>query len=171
MNFTDSDFAVLGFLLLKPMTGYELKAMMDATVGHFNRPSYGGIYPGLKKLARAGCVAMTQTTAGGRIRKTYRPLAAGKKTFRAWLKAPVDITRGPGPLLTKVFFLGLGGRADARAFSRGVRRLARERVKWLRQVAEEFRDRADAYQASTCRFGIEYYTFLEKWFKRWEAGI
>jgi DNA-binding PadR family transcriptional regulator len=171
MKFAEGDFAVLGFLLLKPMTGYELKAMMDATVGHFNRPSYGGIYPSLKKLARAGCVEMTRTTAGGKIRKTYRPLPAGKNAFRTWLKGPVDITRGPGPLLTRVFFLGLGGRADARAFSQEVRRSAHGRVKWLRRVAEEFRGRADAFQASTCRFGMDYYHFLEKWFTRWEAGI
>jgi len=37
MTLAEGDFAVLGFLLLRPMTGYEVKAMMDATIGHFNR--------------------------------------------------------------------------------------------------------------------------------------
>jgi DNA-binding PadR family transcriptional regulator len=171
MKLAEGDYAVLGFLLLKPMTGYELKAMMDVTIGHFNRPSYGGIYPSLKKLARAACVSMTQSTAGGKIRKTYRPLPAGKKIFLAWLKEPPEITRGPGPLLTKIFFLGLGERADARAFSREVRRAARERVEWLKRVAEEYREKADAFQASTCRFGMEYYEFLQRWFRRWEEAL
>jgi DNA-binding PadR family transcriptional regulator len=170
MTLAEGDFAVLGFLLLRPMTGYEVKAMMDATIGHFNRASYGGIYPSLKKLARAGCVSMAQTTSGGKIRKTYRPLPAGKKVFLAWLKEPPDIIRGPGPLLTKIFFLGLGERADVRSFSREVRRAARERVEWLKRTAEEYRGRADTFQAATAQFGIDYYGFIEKWFERWEAG-
>ena len=171
MNTTEGDFAVLGFLLLKPMTGYELKAMMDMTIGHFNRASYGGIYPSLKKLARGGYVSMAQSVAGGKIRKTYRPLPAGKKAFRGWLKTPPEITRGPGPLLTKIFFLGLGGRANAKAFSREVRAAARVRVEWLRRVMEEYRGRADIYQASTSQFGIDYYGFLEKWFEHWEGKL
>jgi DNA-binding PadR family transcriptional regulator len=171
MKLAEGDFAVLGFLLLKPMTGYELKAMMDATVGHFNRPSYGGIYPSLKKLAWAGCVSMSQSAAGGKIRKTYRPLPAGRRIFRAWLKEPPEVTRGPGPLLTKIFFLGLGGKVDARAFSRAVRIRSRERVEWLKRVGEEYRGRADAFQESTWRFGMDYYNFLQRWFKRWEEGL
>jgi DNA-binding PadR family transcriptional regulator len=171
MKLAEGDYAVLGFLLLKPMTGYEVKAMMDITIGSFNRASYGGIYPSLRKLARKKYVEMRQSTAAGRIRKTYRPLPAGKKAFRTWLRAPVDITRGPGGILTKLFFLGLGERADAQAFSGDVRRAARERIEWLKHIAGEYRDRADPFQMATTRFGIDYYGFLEKWFARWKAGL
>jgi DNA-binding PadR family transcriptional regulator len=170
MNTTEGDFAVLGFLLLKPMTGYELKAMMDMTIGHFNRASYGGIYPSLKKLARGGYVSMAQSVAGGKIRKTYRPLPAGKKAFRGWLKTPPEITRGPGPLLTKIFFLGLGEREDARAFAGGGRRAAHERVEWLKRVKVEFRDKAGPYMAATWQFGIDYYDFVQGWFENWKEG-
>lgn len=171
MKLAESDFAVLGFLLLKPMTGYELKAMMDATVGAFNRASYGGIYPSLKKLARGGFVSMAQSVGGGKIRKTYKPLPAGKRTFLAWLKETPEITRGPGPLLTKMFFLGLGGRENSKAFSREIRRAACGRVEWLQRVAAEYQAVADPFQASTSQFGIDYYGFLEKWFEQWEAGL
>jgi hypothetical protein len=74
MKLAEGDFAVLGFVLLKPMTGYELKAMMDATVGAFNRASYGGIYPSLKKLARAKLVSVSQSV--GR-EEGFPRLAAG----------------------------------------------------------------------------------------------
>ncbi|MBN1438053.1 MAG: PadR family transcriptional regulator [Anaerolineales bacterium] len=171
MKLAEGDYAVLGFLLLAPMTGYQLKAMMDVTVGQFHRASYGGIYPSLKKLTRAGYLSMTQSVSGGKVRKTYRPRPAGRKAFAAWLKEPPEITRGPGPLLTRMFFLGLGGRATARAFTRAVRRSARERTAWLKRVAEEYRGRADAYQMATAQFGIEYYGFLDRWFTRLEAGL
>jgi DNA-binding PadR family transcriptional regulator len=170
MKLAEGDYAILGFLLLKPMTGYELKAMMDLTIGHFNRSSYGGIYPSLKKLARGGFVSMAQSIGGGKIRKTYRPLPAGKKAFQIWLKTPPEITRGPGPLLTRIFFLGLGGRDNARTFSHEVRSAAHERMAWLKRVKAEFRDKADPYQAATWKFGIDYYHFLQKWFAQWEEG-
>jgi DNA-binding PadR family transcriptional regulator len=170
MKLAEGDFAVLGFVLLKPMTGYELKAMMDATVGAFNRASYGGIYPSLKKLARAKLVSVSQSVGGGKIRKTYKPLPAGKRVFLAWLQEPPEITRGPGPLLTRMFFLGLGGRADARSFSKAIRGAAHARVEWLKHVAAEYQKISDHYQASTTQFGIDYYGFLEKWFERWEEG-
>jgi DNA-binding PadR family transcriptional regulator len=170
MKLAEGDFAVLGFLLLKPMTGYELKAMMDLTIGHFNRASYGGIYPSLKKLARGGYVSMAQSIGGGKIRKTYRPLPAGKKAFQIWLKTPLDITRGPGPLLTRIFFLGLGGRENAPTFSREVRSAALERMTWLKRVKAEFKEKADPYQAATWEFGIDYYNFLQRWFTQWEEG-
>ena len=170
MKLAEGDFAVLGFLLLAPMTGYELKAMMDLTIGHFNRASYGGIYPSLKKLARGGYVSMAQSVGGGKIRKTYRPLPAGKKAFQAWLKTPPEITRGPGPLLTKIFFLGLGDRETARSFSLGIRGASRERVEWLKRVKAEFRDKADPYMAATWQFGIDYYEFLQEWFENWKEG-
>ncbi len=171
MNLAEGDFAVLGFLLFKPMTGYELKAMMDLTLGHFNRASYGGIYPSLKKLAGGGYVSMSQSVSGGKIRKTYKPLPAGKRVFQAWLKAEAEILRGPGPLLTRVFFLGLGGRGNAKAFSGGVRRAARERAEWLKRTKAAVSGKADVYQESTCQFGIDYYEFLQKWFERWEKGL
>jgi PadR family transcriptional regulator AphA len=168
MKLAESDFIVLGFLMLHPMTGYELKAKMDATIRHFYRPSYGGIYPSLKKLARGEYVAAGQSVVGGKIRKTYRPLTAGKRAFRSWLKIPPDIARGPGPVLLKVFFLGLGERDDAQSLARDVIRNAQERKEWLKGMASEIRGVADAYQAATCRFGIDYYEFLAEWFTRWE---
>jgi DNA-binding PadR family transcriptional regulator len=64
MELAESDYIVLGFLLLRPMTGYELKATMDATTGHFYRPSFGGIYPSLKKLGQAGYAAAANPLSG-----------------------------------------------------------------------------------------------------------
>jgi DNA-binding PadR family transcriptional regulator len=171
MSWADGDFIVLGFLLWRPMSGYEIKAMMDATVGHFLRPSFGGIYPSLEKLARAKYAAAAQSVSAGKIRKTYRPLPAGRKAFREWLGQPPDVTRGPGAILARVFFIGFAGRAGARRLGRAVREAAGARQAWLKRAAVEIRGVADPYQAATCRFGIDYYGFLQKWFARWEEEL
>jgi DNA-binding PadR family transcriptional regulator len=166
MKLNDPDYVVLGFLHFRPMTGYELKTIMDETTGHFYRPSFGGIYPGLARLAKEGCVAVTQTTVGGKLRKTYRPLPAGRKAFQTWLKVVPDITRGPGYILAKMFFWGLGDRAMADANTHEIIRLAEERIRWLEGVGKSVAGQADGYQTATCRFGMDYYRFLADWFGR-----
>jgi DNA-binding PadR family transcriptional regulator len=171
MNIHEADYVILGFLLFRPMTGYEVKALMDRTTGHFYRPSYGGIYPGLRRLAREKLAAVSQTAAGGKIRKTYRPLPAGRKAFLAWLETPPDVTKGPGPILAKVFFWGRGDKHSAMLHAREIRRLALERRLWLEGLKKEIPAEADFYQTATCRFGIEYYRFMEKWFDGLQADV
>jgi DNA-binding PadR family transcriptional regulator len=171
MTINDPDFVILGFLHFKPMTGYELKAIMDKTTGHFYRPSFGGIYPSLAKLEGEGFVEVTPVKVGGKLKKTYNPLVEGRKAFQAWLKIPPEITRGPGPILAKIFFWGLGDRQTAKANSREIIRLARERSVWLEGVGKEFQGQADAYQVATRRFGIDFYRFMRKWFAEFEAGL
>jgi DNA-binding PadR family transcriptional regulator len=166
MSIKEADFVLLGFLLYRPMTGYELKAVMDRTTGHFYRPSYGGIYPGLGRLARDGLAEMTMAPVGGRAKKTYRALPAGRKAFLAWLQIAPDITRGPGIVLAKMFFWGTGGREIAQSNIEEIVRRAQERIAWLETVGEEMPAEADAFQRATREFGIEYYQFLKKWFER-----
>jgi DNA-binding PadR family transcriptional regulator len=168
MELAESDFIVLGFLLLRPMTGYELKTTMDATTGHFYRSSFGGIYPSLKKLARAEYVAVAQSTASGKLKKIYRPLPPGKKAFQVWLKKAPDIVRAPGSILIKMFFLGLGDRQAASSLAQEVARLAARRAEWLEGMLPTLEGIADSYQKSTCQYGMDYYRFMQHWFEKWE---
>jgi DNA-binding PadR family transcriptional regulator len=171
MNLNEPDYVALGFLHFRPMTGYELKTIMDQTIGHFYRPSFGGIYPSLAKLAKEGCVDVSQSTVGGKLRKTYRPLPAGRKAFQTWLRVAPDITRGPGQILAKVFFWGLGDRAMAKANTREIIRLAEERIGWLEGVGRAVAGQADSYQAATCRFGVDFYRFLSNWFGKFQGDL
>ena len=171
MQLTDADYVVLGFLLFRPMTGYELKAIMDQTTGHFYRPSFGGIYPSLGKLAREKLAAVSRSELGGKLKKIYRPLPAGRKAFLAWLKIPPDITRGPGLILAKMFFWGRLDRGSAKAQTAEIRRLARDRSKWLEGIGKAYADVADSFQIATSRFGIEYYRFLDEWFGEFQEEL
>jgi hypothetical protein len=109
---------------------------------------------------------MTSAPVGGRAKKTYRALPAGRKAFLTWLKVAPDITRGPGIILAKMFFWGTGGREIADSNVEEIVRRARERIVWLEAVAKEMPAEADAYQRATREFGVEYYRFLENWFER-----
>ncbi|MEJ9314325.1 PadR family transcriptional regulator, partial [Priestia megaterium] len=43
-------YAILGLLTTECRTGYEIKQLMDRSLNHFWKISYGQIYPTLQKL-------------------------------------------------------------------------------------------------------------------------
>lgn len=58
-------YAILGFLTVKPMSGYDIKKAVEVSIANFWKESYGQIYPMLKRLAKEGLVEKTDTEQGG----------------------------------------------------------------------------------------------------------
>ena len=50
------EYGILGFLKMKPLTGYELKKLFDTSVGYFWWAEQSQIYITLKKMAKEGLV-------------------------------------------------------------------------------------------------------------------
>nr|MBX2803379.1 PadR family transcriptional regulator [Myxococcales bacterium] len=77
---------------------------IEQTVGQFWRESYGQIYPALKALEAQGCVRGEDQLQGGRRRRVYTLLEAGRARLRGWLAEPPESTSVRNELLLKVFF-------------------------------------------------------------------
>ena len=97
--------ALLGLLSLGPMSGYDIKALIDRSIGYFWSESYGQIYPSLKRLTAAGLVEKKTARQEGRPDKhVYSLTAAGRMQLREWLKVPVTEEVNRNELLLKLFF-------------------------------------------------------------------
>src|SRR5580700_9952877 len=82
--------ALLGLLSLGPMSGYDIRQLIQQSIGHFWSESYGQIYPGLKRLEAVGLVAKkTERKHGSPDRYVYSLTADGRDRLREWLKLPV----------------------------------------------------------------------------------
>lgn len=80
------EFPILGLLNEKPMHGYDLKQRLDTLMGFAWQPSYGSLYPMLKKLEGGGFISKTVAKGeGGPQRQVYRLSEAGKARFRGLL--------------------------------------------------------------------------------------
>jgi PadR family transcriptional regulator AphA len=73
---------LLGLLAIEPMSGYDLRQTILASVGHFWNESYGQIYPNLKKLADGGFV--TCRTERQKHKPDRRIYSVTKKDANAW---------------------------------------------------------------------------------------
>jgi PadR family transcriptional regulator AphA len=97
--------ALLGLLSLRPMSGYDIRQLIQRSIGHFWSESYGQIYPGLKRLAAAGLVAKkTERKKGSPVRNVYSLTSEGREHLRRWLKLPVVAAVPRDELLLKLFF-------------------------------------------------------------------
>jgi len=97
-------FALLGMLTLQPMSGYDIRKTVEASIAHFWNESYGQIYPMLKQLAREGFVTPRAERSAPRNRQAYAITAKGRAALQHWLGEPAGREPVRNQLLLKLFF-------------------------------------------------------------------
>jgi DNA-binding PadR family transcriptional regulator len=160
MKLTTTDYALLGMLTVKPMSGYELKQFAGQSVGHFWSESYGQIYPALQRLAKAGHIRELKPDARsktGRERRTYALTAAGKKALEEWLPQAARTQVPRSEVLLKLFF---GAHTGFKVSREHLRELAREqqaRLQAYQEIDKELKASTNeqaAFWRITLRSGI-----------------
>ena len=101
----DVQSILLGFLMRKSMTGYEMNKAFSISFSFFSGLSYGSIYPALKKMERRGLITMElEIQDGAPNRKVYTITEAGRQAFFEALKAPPVPERYKAAFLMRLFF-------------------------------------------------------------------
>jgi DNA-binding PadR family transcriptional regulator len=158
-----TDFAILGFLMRGPMSGYDIKRCMAMSTAHFYQASFGSIYPALERMEAEGLARSARSGESGRLRKAYEISPEGRAAFMEWLASPLDLSKGPSALLIRVFFLGSLPRDAARRSVGVFREAAGKRGDWVKSATEGLPVEPDFFQAATRDFGVAYYAFVESW--------
>ncbi len=100
--------AILGFLSLKPLTGYDLKKAFDQSVSHFWPANQSQIYRTLAELDADGLVEKEVIAREERLdMKRYSITEQGRQALRQWLSTPLPTQETREPLLIQVFFAGM----------------------------------------------------------------
>lgn len=83
-----------------------MKQMIDGSLNHFWKISYGQIYPILKSLVEEGYASVRITEQDDRpAKKEYSITAEGEKELQLWLQKPLqEIQTEKNELLLKLFF-------------------------------------------------------------------
>jgi len=96
--------AILGLLAWKPMSGYDIKKLVEVGLSYFWHESYGSLYPTLDRLVAEGlALRKDQRRHGKRTRHVYRITARGRREVNAWLREPTDLPRTRNELQLKFF--------------------------------------------------------------------
>lgn len=127
-------YAILGLLCWKPMSGYDIRKMVDVALTHFWSESYGQIFPTLNRLVEDGLATKrVDPKSGGRRRQVYRATAAGRRSFRKWLHHPTAMPRLRDELKLKFF---LTSRSETREALRLLEEYGRQQQEHLAVLKE-----------------------------------
>lgn len=100
-----TDYVILGLLAEQPLSGYQIKKLVDIRFKFFWSESFGQIFPALKSLAAEGLAEeCAQEHTGGRAAKTYQITPAGREALVAWLGQPVEKESLRLEILLKTYF-------------------------------------------------------------------
>jgi len=98
-------YAVLGLLLIEPMSGYDMKKKIDMSVSFFWNENYGHLYPVLSKLEKQQLITK-DVVKGERKpdRNIYKITEAGKEELIRWFPRPNDPVKFRSEMMLKLFF-------------------------------------------------------------------
>jgi DNA-binding PadR family transcriptional regulator len=136
---TSTDFAILGMLTLKPMSGYEIRQLMSQSIAHFWSESYGQLYPSLKKLESAGLVIKRTEPGQKRDKHIYTITPVGRERLQEWLAASPKPQPPRSELLLKLFFLSPESAPVSAEHVSRVRATALEDLRHFGFLAEKLR--------------------------------
>ena len=106
--------SLLGLLSQGPMSGYEMRQVMERATANFWTESYGQIYPALRRLVKDGLATVEEQQKDGRAKKVYKLTDAGERRLRKWLGVETKPQVRRNELLLKVYF---GDRAEPGAIA------------------------------------------------------
>ena len=100
-------YIVLGLLMLKDMTIYELNNSFKQGLSLIYAASYGSLQNAVKNLLKDGAITYIETVENGRNKKIYTINDDGRKLFKQWMFSPLTEKKLETTLLSKIYFLGL----------------------------------------------------------------
>ena len=167
---------ILGILLYRSMSVYEIKKGLEQTVGFFSTFSFGSIHPAIKKLKAEGLVTARNRKENGRAKTVYTITDAGRDVFLQWLDTSIHPGKIQDDGLLRVFFLAeLPPRRRYAILDEYIKRL-RDQYRILQTVEEQaLAHQAEIPPEQSCAFkcrvasvdyGKQFYAFTIEWYSR-----
>jgi DNA-binding PadR family transcriptional regulator len=167
INPTQTSYAVLGLLAIRPWTAYELARQSERSLRWFFPRAERAVYLEAKRLVGLGWARASTTRTGRRTSTEYRITRAGERALHAWLGAASTATQIESEAALKVFFADRAGTEDVRATIDGVRRHAAAALERLAAMAAASADSEFPERARTNVLSMRLVADLQLTLQRW----
>ncbi|MBD0379473.1 helix-turn-helix transcriptional regulator [Paenibacillus sedimenti] len=151
-----SQDVILGILMKRSLSGYDIKHLLESVFSYFYNASYGTIYPTLSKMEKDGLITKESVLQEGRPNKNiYTITEEGRKQFRAYMYSPMQANEFKSDGMTRLFF---GEFVDpeviARYLEHGIAG-TKETLARLQKMYEDCKDTMSPTQEICILIGIE----------------
>lgn len=161
------EYIILGFLMRRKISGYDLKQYMAKSTAYFFDASFGSIYPALKRLTQKNSVSFHEIVEGGKYKKIYEIMPEGRAAFMKWIAEPIVFEKSRQDHLVKIFFYEFLPKEEAvenlKHLMRQVEPVAEKLIKKENQLELEGNVYPMYYQYASLQYGIRYYRLLMDW--------
>jgi PadR family transcriptional regulator, regulatory protein AphA len=150
--------AILGFLSIQPLTGYELKKSFDTSVQHFWSADQSQIYRTLDQIIEAGWADVELVEQQARPnRKAYHLTSSGRTELQRWLTAPLVQREEHDPFLVQLFFASTLTDAEVEALLEREAAEARAQLAVYDQIRQQYpvTVRAQDFALLTLDYGLQ----------------
>ncbi|MBI4965132.1 MAG: helix-turn-helix transcriptional regulator [Desulfomonile tiedjei] len=159
----DVQSVILGFLMRKSMTGYDLKKAFSISFSFFSGLSYGSIYPALKKMESRGLISKRmEIQDGAPNRKVYSITEDGKEVLLESLRSPFAFEQPKNIFLMKLFFFAHLSPEERKTIAGNYLNSIEQFHRQLESVGPEVKERADRFQYLCFEFGLRFFRDLAR---------
>ena len=173
------EYVILGLLMIRARTLYEINKILETRVALFYSASFGSISSAIAKLLEKGWISVQEQVEQGRNKKRYAITPAGAAAFTEWLGSPIPGEKMKDHALTRLFCLGFLAPHERVA-------LITSHITKLEALAADLATLAETsrtldapaplhamvrFQMLTLQYGQDYYAFSIAWFKRLLADL
>lgn len=166
---TRAEYAILGWLAVRPMSGYDLKHQIDGSIAFFWNEGFSTIYPALKRLSEANLISEVVTDDDGHpSRRVWKTTALGNRELSQWVSQPYSPTHTRNELLLKVFFGAFVERDVVRAQVESYRAEHVRLLQQLEEICQQVRarqatDDGAVYRRMTSDLGLKVFRATIAW--------
>ena len=148
------DKIILGILMLRRMTAYELRNTIRDNFKSMCSDSLGSIQVTLKKLLSLKMVTFEELVEKGINKKRYAITDIGEKVLMEWIKIPIDISKTKNIDMGKLLFMGYITKNEQK-------NLINKIILSLEEEYSELKNLKESINFENERLGIENYLLTD----------
>ena len=154
MNMTGKDI-ILGLLIEKSRSGYEINEVFETVFRYFYKTSYGMRYPTLRRLEKELLVEKNIVIQEGKPNKNiYNITKKGIEEFHCYLKSPIDPEKRESEFLVRMYFGGEEEKTIIANWLRSRLSLLENDINQLMSNHKEWRDKMSYTQIIAYEIGL-----------------
>ncbi len=154
---TPTSHLVLGLVrTLQPCTSYEMKQLVNVSIGNFWPFPHSQLYAEPARLSQEGYLVEEQEESGRR-RRLYTLTERGADALHEWVRAPADeVSELRDEGLLKLFFADASDRDAVVELARSQVEVHRAHIAELEDIRDRFGNDAGPAQLATLELGVRW---------------
>lgn len=130
------EYIILGLLLFKSMTVYEIRSYVQKNLTTICSDSLGSIQIAIKKLINKGYITTNEYLERGLVKKKHSITSLGVERYKEWVGSPINIAKMTNMEESKFYFLGTASKEKRISFLKSYISSLKEQFNKLHVIKE-----------------------------------